>query len=449
MIYNLNCYLLERRHVEFQTVKGMRDLLPNDYRLFKHVINEIQELFETYNYQEVSMPVLESFELLAAKSGEEIKETMYVFEDKAGRKLALRPEMTASIARLYVTHFMKSAKKPLRLGYIGACYRYDNPQYGRYREFRQAGFELIGSSQPEADAEILSICDDLMNRLEFKDFYFKVGHIGILREILEREGIDEPIQNKIFSLIDRNEIDETYQILKKHDLSDEVIGIIKTLMQLKGKNIKELIDQASSLLESYPKAQECVENLKEILTMYLSSGDGERIFCDLGFARGLEYYTGMIFEIYISDFTIAVGGGGRYDKLIENFHGQSTPAVGCAPGIDRIVLAMEKKGIFEIDEDVYENKIIITCLDEMILPEALKIANSLRKNNFTTEFDVLRKNLKKLLSFAAEKKIRYAVIIGPEEIVKQEVTVKDLKTEKQKLVEIDELIDYFKEKMKN
>ncbi|NVM28096.1 MAG: histidine--tRNA ligase [Candidatus Helarchaeota archaeon] len=435
--------------MEFQTVKGMRDLLPDTYRMFKQVIKIVRELFDAYNYQEVSMPVLEPFELLAAKSGEEIKETMYVFEDKAGRKLALRPEMTASIARLYITHFMKAAKKPLRLGYIGACYRYDNPQYGRYREFRQAGFELIGSSQAEADAEILSICDDLMTRIGFNDFDFKVGHVGILREILEQEGIGETIQNKIFSLIDRDKIDEAYQIFKKHDLSNEVIELIKSLMQLKGKNVKDLINQARGLLGSYPKARECVENLKAILTMYLSSGKRERLLCDLGFARGLEYYTGMIFEIYIPDLAIAVGGGGRYDKLIENFHGQSTSAVGCAPGIDRIVLAMEKKEIFEIDEDAYENKIIITCLDEDILPQVLLIAHDLRKKNFAIEFDVTRKSLKKLLSFAAEKKIRYALIIGPEEIVKQEVAVKDLKTEKQTLVAIDDLITYFKEKMKN
>ena len=435
--------------MEFQTVKGMRDILPNEYQIFKQVIKIVRELFDAYNYQEVAMPILEPFELLAAKSGEEIKETMYVFEDKAARKLALRPEMTASIARLYITHFMKAAKKPLRLSYIGPCYRYDNPQYGRYREFRQAGFELIGSDHPEADAEILNICDNLMINLGINDFHFKVGHVGILREILEQEGLGEEIQNKVFSLIDRGKIDDAYQLFQTHQLSDNCVESIKKLMQLKGKNIHDLIDQAISLLGPYSKALEAVQNLKEILTLYLSCGDINHIFLDLGFARGLEYYTGLIFEIFIPGISIAVGGGGRYDKLIENFHGQSTPATGCAPGIDRIVLAMKEKKIGKISEKFYDKTIIITCIDEILLPEALKIAQMLRKNKFFTEFDVGRKKLKKLLSYAADKEVRYVIIIGPDEFLKNEVTVRDLKAEEQKLINIDKLLPYFKEKIIN
>ncbi|MHA1650301.1 MAG: histidine--tRNA ligase [Candidatus Helarchaeota archaeon] len=435
--------------MEFQTVKGMRDLLPEDFKLFKRVITVIREIFDNYSYQEVSMPILEPFELLAAKSGEEIKETMYVFEDKAGRKLALRPEMTASVARLYITHFMKAAKKPLRLAYIGPCYRYDNPQYGRYREFRQAGFELLGSSYPEADSEILSICDDLMQRLGFKDFQFKIGHVGILRGILEQEGLGEEIQNKVFSLIDRNKVEEAYQLFKTHKLSDECIEIIKELMKLKGNDIHQLIDQAKSITKPYIAANKALQNLKDILTLYLICGEKEHLFLDLGFARGLEYYTGMIFEIFIPGLSIAVGGGGRYDRLIENFHGRSTPAVGCAPGIDRIVLAMKEKNIIETKSDKYENKIIITCTDEIILPEALKIAKLLRDNNFSTEFDVGRKKLKKLLSYAAEKRIRYVIIVGQSELVKNKVAVKDLSAEQQYEVLITDLINFFKERLKD
>jgi histidyl-tRNA synthetase len=435
-----------RDSMEFQTVKGMRDILPTEFDLFKNVIATVRSIFKLYCYEEIAMPILEPFELLAAKSGEEIKETMYVFEDKAGRRLALRPEMTASVARLYITHFMKAVKKPLRLAYIGACYRYDNPQYGRYREFRQAGFELIGAKYPEADAEILSVCDELMTRLGFKDFYFKVGHVGILREILEQEGLGEAVQNKVFSLIDREKTEEAYQIFKTHKLSNSCIEIIRTLMGIKGKNIKELIDEASKLLEPYSKAQRAVQNLKEILTMYLSSGKNKHLLCDLGFARGLEYYTGMIFEIYIPKISIAVGGGGRYDKLIETFHGQATPAVGCAPGIDRIVLAMSEIGINKAEEKLFQNKFIITCIEEQILPEALKIAETLRRIGLPVEFDVARKSLKKLLSYASEKKIRYAIIIGPDEIVSEKVVIRDLSAEKQETVFIGNLAKYFEKK---
>lgn len=438
--------------MEFQTVKGMRDILPNDFKLFKHVTTIIRHLFDLYSYQEVSMPILEPFELLAAKSGEEIKDTMYVFEDKAGRKLALRPEMTASIARLYITHFMLAAKKPVRLGYIGPCYRYDNPQYGRYREFRQAGFEIIGAEHPESDAEILSVCDDLMTRLGFDEFKLKIGHVGILRSILEQEGLGEEIQNRIFSHIDRSKIEEAFKLLKKHNLQDTCIKTIKELMQLEGNNIQDIhqiIDRAPALLSSYPQAQGAVKNLKEILNLFLSSGTPNHLKLDLGFARGLEYYTGMIFEIFIPGISIAVGGGGRYDKLIESFHGNSTPAVGCAPGIDRIVLAMNEKKLLKDDTEQFLNKIMIICIDYEMLPESLKIANSLRKENFPIEFEIGRKKLKKALSFAASKKFRFVIIIGPDEIIKNELTVRDLAAGKQVVVPTESLIKYFKEKMTN
>ncbi|MFX1294508.1 MAG: histidine--tRNA ligase [Promethearchaeota archaeon] len=432
---------------KFQTVKGMRDLLPEDFQIFLYIIKVVRQLHDLYNYQEVSMPILESFDLLAAKTGEEIKETMYVFEDKAGRKLALRPEMTASVARLYITHYMLATKKPIRLAYIGPCYRYDNPQYGRYREFRQAGFEIIGSTYPEADAEILSLCENLMIRLGFKDFNLKIGHVGILRNILEQEGLGEEVQNKVFSLIDRDKIDDAFKLLKSYKLHENCIKTIKELMQLKGKDVKGIFDRASTLLGSYNQAKNAVQNLKEILNLYLSSGKLDNLVLDLGFARGLEYYTGMIFEIFIPGISIAVGGGGRYDRLIETFHGKSTSAVGCAPGIDRIVLAMKEKKIYKIYDERFLKKIMIVCIDEQMLPESLKIADTLRKNNLSAEFEIGRKKLKKALAFAVSKKYRYVIIIGSDEIIKGEISVKDLATEEQKAVPIEKIIDFFNQNL--
>ncbi|TFG04270.1 MAG: histidine--tRNA ligase [Promethearchaeota archaeon] len=434
--------------MEFQTVKGMRDLLPDEFNVFKQVIREVRQLFENYNYQEISMPIVEPFELLAAKSGPEIKDTMYVFEDKAGRLLALRPEMTASIARVYINNFMLAAKKPVRLSYIGSCYRYDNPQYGRYREFQQAGFEIIGSEHPEADAEILTICADLMTRLGITDFNLKVGHVGILRNLLEQEGLGETIQNQVFSLIDRDRIDDAYQLLKTQGLKDSCITTIKKLRELKGKDAHAIIERAPALLNTYPTAKEAVQNLKEILTLYVSSGGIHQIMLDLGFARGLEYYTGMIFEIFIPGISIAVGGGGRYDKLIETFHGQSTPAVGCAPGIDRLVLAMTEKGLVKNTQQNYHPKVIILCIDDQMLPESLKIAHTLRSHNIPAEFEIGRKKLKKALAYAVDKKVQYSIIIGSDEIIKGLLTVKDLATEEQHQVPMDDIVPYFKEKIK-
>ena len=157
----------------------------------------------------------------------------------------------------------------------------------------------------------------------------------------------------------------------------------------------------------------------------------------------------MIFEIYIPKFSIAVGGGGRYDHLIETFHGQSTSAVGCAPGIDRIVLAMKEMGIEADEGKEFLDKICIACIDEQMLPESLEIADKLRGNDFIVDFDLGRKRLRNAISFAVSKKIRYLIIIGPDEIMKGKLTVRDLAYESQSEISIQEIVSYFKEKIKN
>ncbi|RLE48651.1 MAG: ATP phosphoribosyltransferase regulatory subunit, partial [Candidatus Methanomethylicota archaeon] len=173
---------------KFRRLRGLRDYLPEDMEKLNYVKRVVRQLFSLYGYMEVMTPTLESFELLAAKSGEEIRQRMYVFTDLGGRKVALRPEMTAPIARFYINN-MLGRPKPVRLGYIANCFRYDEPQYGRYREFWQGGFELIGSREPEADAEILDIADALMRRLGFENHYLKLGHVGVMRAFLGAEGV--------------------------------------------------------------------------------------------------------------------------------------------------------------------------------------------------------------------------------------------------------------------
>ncbi len=187
---------------KFKTVRGMRDLLPKDAEKMRHTQQVARDLAVLYGYQEILTPVVESHELLAAKSGEEIRQRMYTFTDLGGRKVALRPEFTASVARLVATR-LRNAPKPLKLFSVGSLYRYDEPQFGRSREFWQANYELMGSDMPEADAEILLITDHLLRQLGLHNFYFKIGHIGILRGILNQEGIIEEQQNQIMQMLDK------------------------------------------------------------------------------------------------------------------------------------------------------------------------------------------------------------------------------------------------------
>ena len=186
----------------FKTVRGMRDLLPIDAEKMRYVEQVSRTISKLYGYEEIITPVLESYELLAAKTSEEIRERMYTFKDLGDRKVAMRPEFTASVARLVVNK-LKNEPKPMRLFSVGSLYRYDEPQYGRYREFWQANYELFGSDRPEADAEILILTNNILKKLGLKNYLFKVGHTGILRGILTQEGLDDEKQNSVRQLLDK------------------------------------------------------------------------------------------------------------------------------------------------------------------------------------------------------------------------------------------------------
>ncbi|MFX0140695.1 MAG: histidine--tRNA ligase, partial [Candidatus Hodarchaeota archaeon] len=374
---------------KFQTVKGMRDFLPLDFKKFHYVIQKVRELFQIYNYQEINMPIVEDFDLIAEKAGEEIRKTMYVFKDKKNRTLALRPEMTASIARTYISNFMKSQPKPVKLAYVGQCYRYDNPQFGRYREFFQAGFEFIGPSNALSDVEIITICSNLMNNLNFKEFSIKLGHVGILRNILKQESISEEQQDNLFGLIDKGEMDQVFDILKELNISEKCFDILKNLFELKGTDLSKIIDQASKLLSDYEESMKSLENLKELIKYSEIFNVSKYLDLNLGFARGLEYYTGMIFEIFIPKLDIAVGGGGRYDRLIEIFGGDPTPAVGCALGIDRILLAMDQTKLFS-NLVLAPDKILIVPLNNEMLPNAIEISKKFREKGKCIELEIIR-----------------------------------------------------------
>lgn len=429
---------------KFRRLRGLRDYLPEDMEKLNYVKRVVRQLFSLYGYMEVMTPTLESFELLAAKSGEEIRQRMYVFTDLGGRKVALRPEMTAPIARFYINN-MLGRPKPVRLGYIANCFRYDEPQYGRYREFWQGGFELIGSREPEADAEILDIADALMRRLGFENHYLKLGHVGIMRAFLGAEGVAEPDQNRIFGLMDKGRIEESLSVLEELKVSSRCLEVAEALFSLKGYDAAKLLGEAEELLADYEKALLELENFKRVIGYCIACGLSGRLFVDFSFARGLEYYTGMIFEVFVPGFRIALGGGGRYDKLIELFGGEPTPAVGYAPGLDRIVLAMEELKIpFKEERKV---KVYVVSTSEDMRIRALKVAHELRENNVMAELEVFGRSLRKALSYANSRGFSHAIIVGAKEAERGKIVLKDLSANVQFEVTLGEAINMLKEKI--
>ncbi|MEM0006958.1 MAG: histidine--tRNA ligase [Candidatus Bathyarchaeia archaeon] len=425
----------------YKTVRGMRDFLPEEAKIMRFIEEKARKTAKLYGYREIITPVVESYELVAAKAGEEVRARMYAFEDLGGRKVALRPEFTASVARLVATT-MRNEPKPLRLFCVGSLYRYDEPQKGRFREFWQSNFELMGSEKPEADAEVLLLTNTLMKSVGLRNHTFKVGHVGVLRGILSHEGLEEETQNRVMQLMDKKQYEEALGIVKKAGASDKCLKTLRRLVDLKGSNTASILDEMEKLVKDYENALKAVRNLREILELVGKSEKELDIIVDAGFARGLEYYTGMIFEVYVPELDIALAGGGRYDKLVELFGGEPTPAVGVAHGIDRIMLAMQEQKTSLPTEE--EKRVMVIPVTEKLNDEALRISEILRNEGIVVEAEVMGRKVTKALEDADRRGISHVVIVGKRELSEGAVVLRDMQKKEQDKVKIEELAQKIK-----
>ncbi len=420
----------------FQTVRGMRDLIGEESQAFTYIIAQAREAANLYGFKEVITPHVEPLELLSAKSGEEIRQRMFIFKDLGERQVALRPEFTASIARL-VTTALRNEPKPLRLFSVGTVYRYDEPQRGRYREFWQSNYEIMGSARPEADAEIILLTNNLVSALGLQGYAFKIGHIGVIRGLLSQDGIDEKTQNAVLQLMDKKEHDAALKLIDSEKCRD----MLKGLIEIKCKDWKETLEQIKTYVAGYEKAKAAAENLSDVL-MLIAESSNITMTLEPAFARGLEYYTGMIFEVYIPQLDIALGGGGRYDRLIEGFGGEATPAVGCAHGIDRVAIALQTQKTSLMSKGA--KKVAVIPITEALKSEALKIAQNLRSAGITVEFEIMGRKMAKALEDADKRKVDYAVIIGERELKETAFMLKDLANRQQIIVTLAHLVEKIK-----
>jgi histidyl-tRNA synthetase len=420
----------------------MRDFLPEEAKMMRYIEAQARRVAELYGYKEIITPVVESYELLSAKAGEEVRSRMFVFKDLGGRDVALRPEFTASVARLVATT-LRNEPRPFRLFCIGSIYRYDEPQRGRYREFWQSNYELMGSSKPEADAEILMLTNSLMREAGLRKFAFKVGHVGVLRGLFNQEKLEDKVQSAIMQLMDKKQYDEALKLVEDAGASEKCMTTLRELVELKGSNVLVIVDKIEELVKGYEKSVEAAKNLREILELVSKSGFKIDMTVEAGFARGLEYYTGIIFEVYVLDMDIALGGGGRYDRLIELFGGEPTPAVGVAHGIDRIMLAVQtQKSMQEIGRG---KKVVVIPIKEELRAEALKVSQMLRDAGISVEVEVMGRKMAKALEDADRRKMNFAIIVGERELKEGAIVLRNLATREQSTVKIEKILDAIKD----
>jgi histidyl-tRNA synthetase len=405
--------------------RGTRDILPDEMEKRRRYELIMREIAENYGYREIQTPVFENLELFTIKSGEDIIEEIYNFKDKHGRELALRPELTAPVLRAFVNE-CSVMPKPLRFYYIANCFRYERPQKGRYREFWQFGVELIGSGSHLADAEVILLAYNILRELKL-DFELKIGHVGLLRHLLRE--IEEEKASKIMRLIDKKDEKGLKELVREPSIPAELEKNIYELIEAEGS--RDVVDDVSKIIPDYDFSQ--INNLCDVLDAL-----GVEYSLDFGIARGLDYYTGVVFEVYAKSGLGAQNqlcGGGSY-RLAHLFGGQDIPSTGFALGFDRIA------EICKISPEKRDTVVVINLGYEA---ETLKIAETIRNEiNKRVITDVMGRNLKKQMSFANDVGADYVVIVGEREIKQNRFVVKDMRTGEQKLLSVEEIVSLLK-----
>ncbi len=420
--------------MEISRPRGTRDFLSEEMKQRKHVENTFRRVFENYGYGEIKTPIFENLSLFTMKSGEAIKEEIYHFKDKGERDLALRPELTAPVARLYLNELQRSPK-PIKMYYFGSCFRYERPQAGRFRQFWQFGCELIGGKSPEAEAEVMAMAAHCLEEIGLNDYEFHIGNLGIIRSLLNDAKIPGEEQGQIMGLVDKGDVEELENLLNNMDISQSLKEILLKLIEIKGHN--EVIDEVRSIIKKCEGAFKALDDLEDLLN-HLETFGFTNYIVNLGIARGLDYYSGMVFEIYVHGLGAQkqISGGGTYN-LIEIFGGEPVESTGFAFGFDRVMEALKKQNA-EIPVEGHVD-VFVAPLSSNMRKDSFKIAQNLRRNGISVDVDLARKKVKKLLSYADHLGVKYSVLVGARDIESGKVTLKDMESGNQELVDLDDL----------
>ena len=428
--------------MDIQRPRGTRDFLFNEMKERKSVESAMRVIFETYGYGEIKTPIFEELSLFTTKSGEGIKDQIYYFQDKGGRDIALRPEITASVARMYIKELQKYPK-PVKMYYFGSCFRYERPQTGRWRQFWQFGCELIGGKSPGSEAEVISMAAHCLDELGLKDFEIHIGNLGILRNILNDANIKVELQDQVMGVIDKGDVDELRSLLENIEVDYDSRELLLKLIGMKGNS--SIVKEVEALINCNKHACTALCELEELLESLDAFGFSDYVV-NLGIARGLDYYTGTVFKIYVHGLGAQkqICGGGTYN-LIELFGGEDVESTGFAFGFDRVIDSLKKQ------EKPIETKlsveVFVTPIKDDLKLDAFGIAQKLRKNGIATEVDLVGKKLKKILSYADNMGINYVVLVGARDLEEGKVTVKDMTSGEQEIVKLGNIVTSLKHKL--
>jgi len=397
--------------------RGVRDILPDESWKWEYVLKVTKETARDFGYREVHLPVFEHTELFSRGVGETtdvVEKEMYTFEDRAGRSLTLRPELSASMVRSYLENRMDKLHQPAKLWSAGPMFRYERPQKGRYRQFWQIDFEAIGAQDAYVDVESIALSLEIFRRLGLSNLEVVVNSVGcpVCRPV-HRDALQSFLRPRLEDLcetcrgrFDRNPL---------------------RILDCKNPACREITDGAPDTISCL--CEECAEHFSEVRRGLDIIGAAVKI--DKRLVRGLDYYTKTAYEVLSGDLGAqnAVCGGGRYDNLAESIGGPHTPGVGFAAGVERIVLTMEQQGCSFGKSPVID--VYLLSADPSTRDDAMALLYELRKASIASDIDYTGKSFKAQFKAAGASGARFACILGPDEVAAGIVTVKNLETGEQ------------------
>lgn len=410
-----------------KSIKGTQDTLPSESYKIQFVEQSVLEIAKNYGYKEIRVPVFEHTELFQRGVGDTtdvVQKEMYTFEDKGGRSITLRPEGTAGVVRSYIEHGLFNEAQPQKVCYLISCYRYEKPQAGRLREFHQFGCECFGTASPAADAELISLVNDIFAFLDVKNLKIQINSIGCPEC---RKNYHKALQEYFES--------------KKEELCGTCLGRLERnpmrILDCKSPVCSEIAKDAPKVTDYL--CDECDEHFKKV-QQYL---DAMNIPYEVNpsIVRGLDYYTKTVFEFVSTEIGAqgTVCGGGRYDGLVEEIGGNHTPALGFAMGMERLLMLMEAQGIEfppEAKCDLY-----IASMGENATLKASQIASDVRGNGMHAQFDIVGRSVKAQMKYANKIGAAYTVVLGDSEIEAGVAKVKNMADGSETEMNIDDIAE--------
>jgi len=416
------------RRSKIQTPTGMHDILPEDQKYYQKILDVCQKMADFYHFKRIETPILENLELFSRGVGlatDIVEKQMFTLRTKGGDYLALRPEGTAPIARAFIQHGFQNLPQPVKLWYFGPFFRYEHPQAGRFRQFWQAGFEVLGEKSPAIDAQIIQIFYNIFQELKARNLVIEINSIG--------DSQCRPYYKKLLV----NYLKSRAMVLCSNCRRRIKVNPLRVL-DCKEEKCQRIIAGAPQIIDHL--CQECKNHFKEVLEFLDELGLPYHLNPYL--VRGLDYYTKTVFEIFEDSKEGkeigALGGGGRYDNLIKFLGGKEVAGCGAAFGVERVIYLMKQRGARLKEPSL--PKIFLAQLGRLAKRKALRLIEEFRKNKIPVSESLSRDSLKAQLKIADRLGARYALILGQQEALKGEIIIRDMETGKQKTVKLEKVI---------